>query len=337
MRKILITGGAGFVGRYFTRHFLEAGDEVHCVDKVAPLTGGLDPQKGWPFFNPLDYRNFHFYQEDCRTYFSRAEEAGTSHGDFDYAFHLAAMVGGRIMIEENPLAVADDLSIDSEYWQWAVKCRPGKTICFSSSAAYPIKYQRKDSHVLLREEMIDFSEDVGVPDYTYGWAKLTHEYLARLAYEKHGLDSVIYRPFSGYGTDQDDNYPFPSICKRALAHRNESTIRVWGSGDQMRDFIHIEDCVRGVIMTMDGISDGGALNLSTGIYTSFKQFMKMACGLVGYSPEVSGTSDKPEGVFARGGDTSKQDSVGFTAAIGFQEGIKAALNFYASNLDSSKR
>ena len=57
-----------------------------------------------------------------------------------------------------------------------------------------------------------------MPDLTYGWAKLTHEYCALLAYEKHGIQSVSYRPFSGYGGDQDDSYPFPSICKRVLAN-----------------------------------------------------------------------------------------------------------------------
>ena len=54
--------------------------------------------------------------------------------DFDYTFHLAAMVGGRLMIENNPLAVADDLSIDAAYWGWAKEVRPAKTACFSSSA-----------------------------------------------------------------------------------------------------------------------------------------------------------------------------------------------------------
>ncbi len=55
--------------------------------------------------------------------------------------------------------------------------------------------------MLLRENMIGFDEDIGMPDMSYGWAKLTCEYLARLAYEKHGLKSVCYRPFSGYGED----------------------------------------------------------------------------------------------------------------------------------------
>jgi nucleoside-diphosphate-sugar epimerase len=266
MRKILITGGAGFVGRHFVRRFLDFGDEVHAVDNVAPLTGGIDPQDGWPLFNPLDYKNFHFHREDCRDYFSRVLD-----DDFDYAFHLAAMVGGRLMIEQNPLAVADDLSIDAEYWQWALKAKPKKTICFSSSAAYPIKFQRHGDYRLLTEDLISFESDLGMPDMSYGWAKLTHEYLALLAYEKHGIRSVTYRPFSGYGEDQDDAYPFPSICKRAIAHRGESQLAVWGTGAQMRDFIHIENCVDGVLQTMDKIDNGDALNLSTGIYTSFKE------------------------------------------------------------------
>ncbi|MFH1542636.1 MAG: NAD-dependent epimerase/dehydratase family protein [bacterium] len=321
-RKILVTGGAGFVGRHFVHRFLEAGDEVHCVDLVAKFTGGIEPVK-WPLFKPQDYKNFHFYKQDCRQYFEQVADT-----DFDYAFHLAAMVGGREMIENNPLAVADDLSIDAEYWQWAARTKPKKTICFSSSAAYPIKHQRLEGYKLLTEDMISFAEDIGMPDMSYGWAKLTHEYLAKLAFEKNGLKSVVYRPFSGYGEDQDDNYPFPGICKRILANKGAPVINVWGTGRQMRDFIHIEDCVDGVLSTMDQIDNAAALNLSTGIYTSFIDFVKIAADVLGFSPQVEGTSTKPEGVFARGGDTAKQHSLGFKHKISFKDGIKRALTYY---------
>jgi GDP-L-fucose synthase len=322
MRKILVTGGAGFVGRHVVGRLLERGDEVHCVDKIVPLTGGILPEK-WPLFDPRDHKNFHFYHEDCRDFFNRVKDT-----DFDCCFHLAAMVGGREMIENNPLAVADDLSIDAEYWQWAAETRPRKTLCFSSSAAYPIAYQREKGHKLLTEDMVSFGADIGMPDMSYGWAKLTCEYLARLAYQKHGLRSVVYRPFSGYGEDQDDNYPFPAVCKRVLAHRGASRIMVWGTGRQMRDFIHIEDCVEGVLATMDKIDDASAVNLSTGIYTSFIDFARMAANLCGFDPEIYGTSDKPEGVFARAGDPSKLKSLGFEPRIGFKSGIKAALKYY---------
>ena len=324
MHKVLVTGGAGFVGRHIVKRLLDAGDEVHAVDCVAEFTGGIDPAVGWPLFDPMEYTNFHFYKEDCRTWFARVKDT-----DFDYAFPLAAMVGGRLMIENNPLAVADDLSIDAAYWEWAKENRPKKTACFSSSAAYPIKLQRPECYVLLKEEMISFKDDIGMPDMSYGWAKLTCEYLAQLAYEKHGLKSICYRPFSGYGEDQDDAYPFPSICKRALAERGAEVLNVWGTGTQMRDFIHIEDCVDGVMTMIDKIDDGGAVNLSTGVFTSFIDFAKLAARIVGYCPQVKGLSDKPSGVHARGGDTTKQRQLGFRPKIDFRPGIERALKYYS--------
>ncbi len=324
MNKILITGAAGFVGRRFVKYFLDKGDEVHAVDSLVELTGAIDPNCSWPLYNPNDYRNFIFYKSDCRDYFLLNKDT-----DFDYVFHLAAMVGGREMIEKNPIAVADDLSIDAQYWQWAKHCRPKKTVCFSSSASYPIKYQQQDNYCLLTEDMINFSEDIGMPDMSYGWAKLTCEYIAKLAYDKHGLNSVIYRPFSGYGEDQHDSYPFPSICKRVLELIGKPSVRVWGTGTQMRDFIHIDDCVDGVIGTMDRIHNAQAINLSTGIFTSFIDFAKLTAKLVGYSPDVVGVESLPTGVFARAGDTTFQEKLGFKAKIKLEDGILRALNYHS--------
>lgn len=325
MRKILITGAAGFVGRHFVGRFLEAGDEVHAVDSVVSGTGGIRPDQKWPLFEPRDYPGFHFYHQDCREWFRQSGER-----DFDYCLHLAAVVGGRQMIENFPLAVADDLSIDAAYWQWAAETHPAKTLTFSSSAAYPIKFQRREGYHLLKEEMIEIGGDVGMPDMSYGWAKLTAEYLGKLAFEKHGLKSVVYRPFSGYGEDQDLTYPFPAICRRVLEHRGASKLTVWGTGNQMRDFIYIEDCVDGVLATMDQIDNGDALNLSTGLFTSFKDFARLAARLCGYSPDVEGTSSTPEGVFARGGDTAKQQRLGFTAKLSFADGVQRGLQYFDS-------
>ncbi len=325
MKKVLITGGAGFVGRHFTHRLLQLGYEVHCVDIIAKDTGGIHIKEGWPLFDPRQEGNFKFYHQDCREFFKARKD-----DDFDYVFHLAAMVGGRMMIENNPLAVADDLSIDSEYWQWARIAKPAKTINFSSSAAYPIKYQRSKGFILLKEDLIAFDHDIGMPDMSYGWAKLTCEYLARLAYEKHQLKSVTYRPFSGYGEDQDMSYPFPSICKRVTDNIGSSKISVWGTGDQMRDFIHIDDCVEGVIKTMDKIDDGSALNLSTGIYTSFKEFVILASDVLGFKTTVEGTSNTPEGVFARGGDTTKQKDFGFEYSMPFRKGIERMMAYLQS-------
>lgn len=322
MARVLVTGGAGFVGRHFTRALLERGDEVHVVDSLVPGGGGIDPRAGWPLFEPRDFPAFHFYRQDCREWFQRSPGAG-----FDLALHLAAVVGGRRMIEEDPLAVAVDLSIDAAYWGWARQARPGRTVCFSSSAAYPVVLQQERGWQLLREDMIDLEggAGIGLPDMSYGWAKLTCEYLARLAHRHHGLAVVCFRPFSGYGEDQDDHYPFPSICRRAIAGQVTGQVAVWGSGRQMRDFVHVEDCVRGVLSMVEAVDDGEAVNLSTGRLTSFAELARTSAELLGYRAVVDALPGHPEGVFARGGDTEKQRRLGFVPAIALQSGIEQVL------------
>src|SRR6202790_4321993 len=99
---------------------------------------------GWPIFEPRDFVNFRFLKQDCRRFFETHDDM-----DFDYVFHLAAIVGGRTVIENNPLAIAADLSIDAAYWQWAQRVHPRKTILFSSSAAYPVRYQGDQGYRLL--------------------------------------------------------------------------------------------------------------------------------------------------------------------------------------------
>lgn len=320
--KILVTGGAGFVGRRFCHALLKQGHEITCVDNIAKDTGAIHPNHGWFNFAPLDFQNFTFIHEDCRDFFRR------HHEPFDEVYHLAAMVGGRLMIENYPLAVADDLAIDAMYWQWAKQVGVKKTIYFSSSAAYPVSLQTCNYHRLLKEEDINFSDNnIGKPDMTYGWAKLTGEYLGLLAHQKHGLKSVVYRPFSGYGEDQNLAYPFPSICLRALQNKNTKEFKVWGSGKQMRDFIHIDDCVRAVLMTKDKIDDGSAINLSSGEFTTFIDLAKKVCAILGFNPDVTGLSDKPEGVFARGGDTTLQQHFGFHSSISLEEGILRTIKY----------
>ena len=116
-----------------------------------------------------------------------------------------------------------------------------------------------------------------------------------------------------------------------LQAQNSKKIQVWGTGDQMRDFIHIEDCINGVVSTMDKIDDGSPINLSTGKLTSFKEFVKIGCNILGFETEVVGTSDKPEGVFARGGDTKLQHNLGFVTKTNFKSGIEETLTFFENN------
>ena len=321
MKNVLITGAAGFVGRHFTKYFLENKFEVLGIDNLQQYTGSINPIN-WPLFNPYDYKNFKFIKIDCVDWFRKNKNV-----KFDYVLHLAAIVGGREMIENNPIAVAQDLYIDSKFWEWCVAAKPKKIIYFSSSACYPINLQTKSSYRLLKEGDINFKKKLGIPDYTYGWAKLTGEYLAKISFEKYGLNSVCYRPFSGYGEDQDINYPFPNLCKNIILAKKKKIVQVWGDGKQKRDFIHIDDCVNGVIKTMDVINDGSPINLSTGIHTSFNEFLKISKEVVGYNFKIMKRKSMPTGVFARGGCTKKQISLGFKYKISLKDGIKKSIDF----------
>lgn len=317
--KILITGGSGFVGRNFTRHFLSQGHSVVNIDNYL-IGGGSLPSGLW-----LEDLNGEYieYNMDCREYFQKHPLEA-----YDLVLHLAAVVGGRLTIERNPLAVAEDLSIDADFWKWASRSKPGHVICFSSSAAYPVRLQSREVRKFLKESDINFDSDLGMPDLTYGWAKLTHEYLGLLASKQYGLNVTTYRPFSGYGEDQSLDYPFPSICIRAIEGRNSNQMVVWGTGDQSRDFIHIDDVVAGVVSTYPKITDGSALNLCTQRLTSFKDLARFACDSVGYNPEILGNSNFPEGVFSRGGDATLLKSFGFEAKITIEEGVARAVRYF---------
>ena len=219
MKRVLITGAAGFVGRHFCKYFLDKKFEVLGIDNLQKFTGAIDPKKKWPLYNPYDYKNFKFIKIDCVEWFKKNKNK-----KFDYVLHLAAIVGGREMIENNPLAVAQDLTIDSKFWEWCVIARPKKILYFSSSASYPLNLQTKKFYRLLKEEDLNFNTNLGVPDYTYGWSKLTGEFLAKIAFQKHGIKSVCYRPFSGYGEDQDINYPFPNLCKNLILSEKKKKV-----------------------------------------------------------------------------------------------------------------
>jgi nucleoside-diphosphate-sugar epimerase len=323
--RVLITGGAGFVGRHFTSHLVKAGHDVTVVDPLTEGSGAL-PLDSWPDFLGVKAVDFTFIEEDCRSFFSFFDRV---HSSFDLVVHLAAVVGGRLTIERQALAVADDLSIDARFFQWAAQTRPKSTMYFSSSAAYPIGLQTRDKQVVLSEDMISFEDAVGVPDLSYGWAKLTGEFLSALAVERYGLDVKIFRPFSGYGEDQDLTYPFPAIVQRAMAHREGDPFIVWGSGEQQRDFVHIDDCVQMSLAACDILGPGEALNLSSGEGATFADLAAFVFEILGRpSPRIECDRDKPEGVFYRVGSVEKQRSLGLRPSTSLAEGVRRAIQHF---------
>jgi len=284
--KILITGHKGFVGKYFLKKY-----EKHQII-------GVDLKEG----------------NDCRDFFKKNIDV-----KFDLVIHLAAIVGGRMTIEGNPLSVADDLSIDSEFVQWCLKTKPNRVVYFSSSAAYPIKLQKLKDKYRLKETDINLL-DCSTPDMTYGWSKLTGEFCLQYL-EQAGIKVNIFRPFSGYGTDQDLSYPFPAYINRA---KNKlDPFEIWGDGTQVRDFIHIQDIVDAVDEAIKQ-DIKGPINLGSGIATSFNDLQQMICNIAKYSPTVKHILTAPVGVMYRCCDPTKMLSF-YKPKISLEDGINMAL------------
>jgi nucleoside-diphosphate-sugar epimerase len=176
----------------------------------------------------------------------------------------------------------------------------------------------------LSEDLLTFDKtDVwGVPDQSYGFAKLAGEYLAHKAVDDYQCNVVIYRPFGGYGEGQSYVYPFPAIIRRVV--NREQPIVVWGSGEQIRDFIHIDDIVEAVLKTYDKLPVGSVLNLGTGRGTSFRELAQTALLLAGDTAVVKNDATKPEGVFARVADVAKM-SQWYVPRISLETGIHRML------------
>lgn len=304
-KQALITGSDGFVGRHITKLLESKGWRTLGVD----ITSGNDAVK----------------------YFQRGTDR------FDLIVHAAYTVGGRATIDGKNTALISNELLDASMFDWALRTKQKAVLYFSSSAAYPVHYQRQEGitisgtpgcHPDLYETMVDnaiLKGDLGMPDAHYGWAKLNGERLASVAGE-NGLRVHVVRPFSGYAEDQSLDYPFPSIIRRAVA----GDLSVWGPPGQTRDWVHILDVVEGAYAVY-AADERRPVNLCTGRGVEMGELALMVCEErlrmgenLTFSPEVNYDESKPTGVFYRVGDPTRMNEH-YTAKVTLEEGIKRAL------------
>lgn len=343
MKYHLISGACGFVGRNLVKRLLkDTEDKLLLIDDLSVGTSPatwLWADEYWPEKKPLkvtqelehwgEQGRVFLWKGDIRiflsqwlkdsTWFQRTYHLPIKR--FTDVYHFAAIVGGRAKIDGDPMMVALDLAIDAEFFYWAVKHQPERILYPSSSAAYPIQLQAPTAHQALSEKAIDFQGNLGKPDMTYGWSKLTGEYLARIAAEHYGLHVACVRPFSGYGEDQDLTYPIPAIARRAAL--KEDPFEVWGTGKQGRDFVHIDDCIDAILFALDHIRDGSAMNIGSGRITNFIEIIALFTTFANYSPRIQPLLDKPVGVHARYADMDFVfNELGWHPQISLAEGMR---------------
>lgn len=295
--RVLITGSNGFVGHHLREAFEQRGDEVA----------------------PLDLA----FGQDALDWFRATDR------QYDLAVHCAAHIGGRAGIDNSPLAVATNLALDSWFFRWLELSGTPRAVYFSSSAAYPVDLQNDLARpVELHEDMIRLGAgNIGRPDATYGWAKLTGEQLAVHA-RRAGHRVLVVRPFSGYGADQSLDYPFPSFIRRAA--QLEDPFEIWGDGEQVRDWVHIHDIIGAVIALLEADEDfalNAPVNIGTGRGTSFNELARIVIEARGggYNPAIKHLHGWPTGVAHRVADTGRLRRF-YTPRIGIHQGVREALS-----------
>jgi nucleoside-diphosphate-sugar epimerase len=302
VKTALVTGASGFIGRHFTRYLRETlGYEVTGIDLVE--SSGVITLDANHLFRPE-------LQVDAR---------------YDLVVHAAYHVGGRATIDGNPSVLALNLALDAGMFEWAVRTGQRHVLYFSSSAVYPVELQTgklvEGDWFLLNEKHACTHLPL-LPDARYGWAKLTGEKLAQAAREQ-GLDVTVVRPFSGYGPDQSLDYPFPSLIRRVWDRENP--VEVWGSGNQVRDWIHVSDVVRGAMAAVEE-DDVHTTNLGTGYGASMREVIEIAMRITGYNAPIVPLRDKPEGVMERVCDPAYMHTF-YTPRVPLEAGIRETVDY----------
>lgn len=294
-RKVVVTGGAGFIGGHLVAELLRRGNEVHVVDDLS----FSDRRRvcASATLHPCDVR-------DC-------EALGRILAGSDIVFHLAAISSVPLSLDD-PVRVASVNAMGTvSVLEAARRCRVRRVVFSSSSAVYGEQGGR------LREDMPT------LPQSPYGLSKLEGELAAATFHRLYGLQAVSLRYFNVYGTGQSVDGPYAAVIAKFLAARKAGlSLPVTGDGLQTRDFVHVADVVRANICaaTSPRVGSGETVNIASGVETGILQLAGMFEGEVSF---VSGRAEIRNSV----ADVSRAAALlGFKPEVPLTMGIRRLLS-----------
>ena len=231
--KVLITGGAGFIGSYLSETYLKRGDEVYVIDDLS--TGNRENIEGL-----LENRLFHFSNETILKRDLMLELVGTC----DVIVHLAAAVGVRLIIEEPLKSLHTNIVGTEIVLELANKFRK-KILIASTSEVYG-----RNSKAPLHEDESRVYGPTTVARWSYASSKALDEFFAIAYWKTQNLPVVITRLFNTVGPRQTGRYGMviPRLVRQALRHE---PLTVYGDGKQTRNFTFVKDVVDGLIALID--------------------------------------------------------------------------------------
>jgi UDP-glucose 4-epimerase len=305
--RILVTGGAGFIGSHVVDSFIGAGHDVIVVDDLS--TGRRSNLKGRATFYQMDVRS-----PELEELFQRERP--------DVVSHHAAQVDVRRSVAD-PLFDADVNVLGS--LNLLECCRAhgvGKVIYSSSGGA-----------VYGEPAYLPCDEDHPIqPLAPYGASKYIVERYLYLYREVHGLDYTVLRYGNVYGPRQDPHGEAGVVAIFAGRMLRGATPVVNGSGEQERDFVYVEDCARANLLALERGS-GGVFNLGSGVGTSINRVCDLLKAIIGYEGDAVHGPAKPGETFRIFLDAARaRDELGWEPTVGLEEGLRRTVAYFRSGM-----
>lgn len=247
-RKVLVTGGASFIGSRLVDSLLDRGANIRVVDNLS--SGRIGNVKESIEGGKIDFLNQDLVDPGV---IRRAMDS------MEVVFHLAADHGGRGYVDLHQVECSTNLILDGMIFKTAYESGVKKVVYASSGCVYPNHIQMDpNKEVYLTEDMVGPPYD---SDNMYGWAKLMGELTLKSYYNQFGLKSACCRYFTVYGPRGVENHAVIAMIARAFI--GADPFEVWGTGEQVRNWTYIDDIVEGTILAAEKIDDASAVNLGT--------------------------------------------------------------------------
>jgi nucleoside-diphosphate-sugar epimerase len=247
-------------------------------------------------------------------------------------FHLAADHGGRGYVELHQAACATNLALDGMLFRACHQAGVEKVVYASSGCVYPNHLQTDPGQLLfLTEDMVGPPCDA---DNMYGWAKLMGEMTLQAFCRDWGMKSASCRYFTVYGERGHENHAVIAMIARAFVGQNPYV--VWGNGEQIRNWTHVDDIVAGTIKAAENIDDGTAINLGTMERTRVIDAVHEVLRYTGHSAEIELHPEMPTGPMNRVADNSLgKQLLDWEPEVRFMDGLRRTIDWYFSTKDKN--